>query len=311
MPGAGAVALRFGLYLDLMALFGITAFALYALRGGERRFRGAIALGPWLWCIAVLGAVLSLGGLVILAAGMAGVPLASVDMGTLKTIVGSTSVGSAWLVRMAALLIALVVLLVLSPRPATALSLVVLASALALASLAWGGHGAMDEGTVGWLHLSADIVHLWAAGIWVGALLALLLLVFRRRELIDRDHLILSHRALKGFSLVGTLTVGAIIASGLVNSWLLVGPANILKLPGSLYGQLLIAKLVLFGAMVALAAANRFRLVPAFEHSLAAADHVRALHALRRSLSIEAGCSITILGFVAWLGTLEPPASAM
>lgn len=311
MADAGAIALRLGLYLDLMALFGLAAFALYALRGEERRFDGAIALGPWLWGSAVLGAVLSLAGLAMLAAGMAGVPLASVDLASIEMILDATSVGTAWLLRMAALLIALVVALALRRRPAAALSLVAGAAAVALASLAWGGHGAMDEGATGWLHLVADIIHLWAAGIWVGALLALLMLVFRRRDLVDRDHLILSHRALDGFSLVGTITVGTIIVSGLVNGWLLVGPANILKLPDSLYGQLLVAKLVLFGAMVALAGANRFRLVPAFERSLATADHAAALHTLRRSLTIETGCAIAVLALVAWLGTLEPPASAL
>lgn len=311
MADAGSVALRLGLYLDLMALFGITAFTLYALRGEERRFDGAIRLGPWLWGGAVLGAALSLGGLAMLAADMAGVPLASVDLAAIKTILGATSVGTAWLLRMAALLIVLVVALALRRRQAVALPLVASAAGVALASLAWGGHGAMDEGAIGWLHLAADIAHLWAAGIWVGALLALLLLVFRRRELVDRDHLILSHRALDGFSLVGTIAVGAIVVSGLVNSWLLVGPANVLKLPDSLYGQLLIAKLALFGAMVALAAANRFRLVPAFEHSLTADDHASALRALRRSLTIETVCAVAVLALVAWLGTLEPPASAM
>jgi len=308
MTDMGAVAVRLGLYLDLMALFGLAAFALYALRGEERRFDGPIVLGPWLWGSAALGAVLSLGGLAMLAAGMAGVPLASVDLASIEMIVGGTSVGTAWLCRMAALLVALVAAVALRRWPVAALSLVTMVAAVALASLAWSGHGAMDDGTVGWLHLIADIVHLWAAGIWVGALLALLLLVFRRRDLVDRDHLILSHRALDGFSAVGTITVGSIV-SGLVNSWLLIGPANILKLPDSLYGQLLIAKLALFGAMAALAAANRFRLVPAFERSLASADHASALHALRRSLAIETGCAIAVLALVAWLGTLEPPSA--
>jgi putative copper resistance protein D len=311
MTDPGAIAVRLGLYLDLMALFGIAAFALYALRGDERRFDGAIALGPWLWGSAILGALLSLGGLLVLAAGMAGVPLASVDLASVEMIVGATSVGMAWVVRMAALLLAFVAVIALRRRPAAALPLVAGAGAIALASLAWGGHGAMDEAAMGWVHLTADIGHLLAAGIWVGALLALLLLVFRRRDRVDRDHLILSHRALAGFSLVGTITVAAIIVSGLVNSWLLVGPANILKLPSSPYGQLLIAKLLLFGAMAALAATNRFRLVPEFERSLASADHIAALRALRRSLAIETGCAVAVLALVAWLGTLEPPMSAM
>ena len=63
--------------------------------------------------------------------------------------------------------------------------------------------------------------------------------------------------------------------------------------------------------MLGLASLNRFRLTPAFERSIAAADHRGALGALRRSLAVEASCAVTILALVAWLGTLEPPASAM
>jgi putative copper resistance protein D len=247
----------------------------------------------------------------MLAAAMSGMPLPSVDFASVKMIVGETSVGAAWLGRMAALLLALTGGLALRRRPVAALAIVTAAGGIALASLAWSGHGAMDDGTIGWVHLAADILHLLAAGIWIGALFALVLLVSRRRELVDRDHLILSHRALASFSQVGTIAVASIIVSGLINSWLLVGPANILNLPASLYGQLLITKLLLFGAMAALAATNRFKLVPDFERSLALGDHIAALGALRRSLAIETGGAIAVLALVAWLGTLEPPVSAM
>lgn len=311
MTGTGAIVVRLGLYLDLMALFGIAAFALYALRGDERRFDGAIVLGPWLWGSVLLGAALSAVGLAMLAAGMAGIPLASVDLASVETILGATAVGTAWSVRMAALLVALLAVVALRRRPLLALVIVTAAAAVALASLAWGGHGAMDEGLTGWVHLAADIVHLLAAGIWVGALVSLLVLLLRPRGDSISGHLALSLRALAGFSLVGTVTVAAILVSGLVNAWLLVGPAAILALPASLYGRLLIAKLLLFAAMVALAATNRFRLVPAFERALAGADPAAALGALRRSLAIETGCAVAVLALVAWLGTLEPPMSVI
>ena len=303
------VAVRFALYLDLMALFGLAAFGLYGLRGEEQRSGAVIAFRSLLGGAALLGLLLSALGLATLAAAMAGVPIGSVDLASLEMIATGTSVGTAWIARGAALIVVLALALAASSRPVLFLTGTAAAGAAGLASLAWAGHGAMDEGGIGWIHLTADVVHLIAAGVWVGALLALLLLVFRRQELVDRDHLLLSHRALAGFSLVGTITVAAVLGSGLVNSWLLVGPAHLASLPTSLYGQLLIAKLVLFGAMAALASANRFRLVPAFERSLASADHITALQALRRSLLIETGCAVAVLALVAWLGTLEPLSS--
>lgn len=303
--------IRFALYLDLMALFGVAAFGLYGLRGGERRSGAALPFRPLLGGTAMLGLVLSALGLASLAAVMSGVPLSQVDSASIGMILTGTAVGAAWIARTAALAAALALALLTRARPRGALTGTAAAGAVALSTLTWAGHGAMDEGATGTLHLAADLLHLLTAGIWVGALLALVLLVFRRRDLIDRDHLLLSQRALAGFSLTGTITVAAILLSGLVNSWLLVGPANFLKLSESLYGQLLIAKLVLFAAMIALAAVNRFRLVPAFERSLLSADHGTTLRALRHSLAVETSCALAILALVAWLGMLEPPISAI
>ena len=185
------------------------------------------------------------------------------------------------------------------------------AAGVAMASLAWTGHGAMDEGRAGWLHLVADILHLIAAGAWVGALLGLVLLLARPAERVDSDHLRLTHRALHGFGTVGTVVVATIVLTGLINSWLLVGPDNVLTLGTNLYGRLLLIKLALFGAMLGLASLNRFRLTPQFERSIAADDHHRALSSLRVSLGVETASVVVILAIVAWLGTLAPPASGM
>ena len=299
------IAVRFALYVTLSGLFGLSAFSLYGLKADERA--DALALRPWLVGSGLLGLLLSGIALALLAAAMAGVPAWLVDREAIGMLLTGSATGTAWEARVAALVVASMAALVAADR-ATLLGLVTFAAALALATLAWTGHGAMDEGAVGWLHLGADILHLLASGAWVGALLGLVLLVARPVNRIDAAHLRLTHRALHGFGVVGTLIVGTIVVTGLVNAWLLVGFANLLRLPSTLYGQLLIAKLALFGAMLGLASLNRFRLTPAFEHAIAAADHRGAVGALRRSLAVEAGCAVTILALVAWLGTLEPPA---
>ena len=299
------IAVRFALYVTLSGLFGLSAFSLYGLKADERA--DALALRPWLVGSGLLGLLLSEIALALLAAAMAGVPAWPVDREAIGMLLTGSATGTAWEARVAALVVASMAALVAADR-ATLLGLVTFAAALALATLAWTGHGAMDEGAVGWLHLGADILHLLASGAWVGALLGLVLLVARPVNRIDAAHLRLTHRALHGFGVVGTLIVGTIVVTGLVNAWLLVGFANLLRLPSTLYGQLLIAKLALFGAMLGLASLNRFRLTPAFEHAIAAADHRGAVGALRRSLAVEAGCAVTILALVAWLGTLEPPA---
>lgn len=191
------------------------------------------------------------------------------------------------------------------------LGVITLCSAIALGTLAWTGHGAMDDAAIGWIHLFADILHLLASGAWVGALLGLVLLVSRRAARVDAAHLALTHRALHGFGAIGTAIVGTIVATGLVNGWMLVGIGNVTTLAATLYGRLLLAKLAIFLCMLGLAFLNRFRFTPAFERSIAANDHGHALAALRASLALETFCVIAVLGLVAWLGTLAAPASVM
>lgn len=307
MSDGALIGLRFALYMVLAALFGLSAFSLYGLRASERG--DAFALRPWLAASAIAGLLLSVGWLVLMASAMAGTPPWPVDRAAIDGLLTSSAVGSAWKLRMVALAAAGLAAMTTPGRGPWTL-LVALFSAVALATLAWTGHGAMDDGTIGWVHLAADIVHLLAAGIWAGALLGLILLVTRSASRVDAAHLGLTHRALHGFGTVGTIVVAAIVITGLVQSWLLVGIGNVASLPATLYGQLLLTKLTVFAAMLGLAALNRFRLTPAFERSIAAADHRGALAALRRSLVIETACVITILLLVAWLGTLAPPASA-
>lgn len=302
------IAVRFALYVTLSGLFGLSAFSLYGLKAGERD--DALALRPWLVGSGLLSLLFSGIALALLAAAMAGAPPWPVDREAIGMLLSGSATGTAWEARVASLVVASIAALVASGRAAL-LGLVAFAAAVALATLAWTGHGAMDESAVGWVHLGADILHLLAGGAWTGALLGLVLLVARPVGRVDAAHLTLTHRALHGFGLIGTILVGTIVVTGVVNAWLLVGPAKLPDLPTTRYGQLLIAKLALFGAMLALASLNRFRLTPAFERSIAAADHHGALRALRRSLAVEASCAVAILALAAWLGTLEPPASAM
>ena len=302
------IGVRFALYFALAALFGLSAFSLYGLRAHERS--DALALRPWLVGSAILSLLLSIGWLVLMASSMAGTPLWPLDQEVIGGLLTSSAVGAAWKLRVVALVVAAVAATLAAQRSLW-LWLVMLASGIALGTLPWTGHGAMDEAAMGWVHLIADILHLIASGAWVGALLDLLLLVSRPAAQVDPAHLGLTHRALHGFGAVGTIVVATVVVTGLVNAWMLVGIGNVAALATTLYGQLLLAKLVLFVAMLGLASLNRFRLTPAFEQSIASADHRGALGALRGSLAAETVCVVVVLALVAWLGTLAPPSSAM
>lgn len=303
-----AAAVHFLLYLDLMLLFGVNAFALYALSDDARMAGTVLPLAGLTAAAASGGILLSVLGIMALAAKLGGAGLLAVDADILRVLLFDTANGTAWQWRIAALVIALLAAWGSrqARRPTAAALVVALAGGVALASLAWGGHGAIGEGAFGWFQLAADIVHLLAAGIWVGALAAMLMLVLWPRGAAGRGHLLLTHRVLAGFSVTGTMVVGLLIGTGLLNLIGISGWRGLATLPANLYGQLLFAKLILFGIMLGLAAANRFRFVPLFDAALAADDAAGALSVLRRSLTIETACAAAILALVAWLGTVDP-----
>jgi putative copper resistance protein D len=172
---------------------------------------------------------------------------------------------------------------------------------IAVASFGWMGHGAATAGAAGGYHLAADIVHALTAAVWVGALVAFVFLLRGGAELATL------HRALRRFSRIGVPLVAALVLSGLVNAWFLVGLDGIARLTTTPYGQLLLAKLAMVAAMLVLAAANRNRHTPAIESEIAgvAADPAN-LARLRRSIVLETALGLAVLAAVAWFGTLQP-----
>jgi len=109
-------------------------------------------------------------------------------------------------------------------------------------------------------------------------------------------------QSLERFARVGTGCVIAIAATGLINFEMIAGLDRASRVLRSTYGYLLVAKLLLFSGMLALAALNRWRLTPA----LFDADGRTSSTAIRRSLALEASAAASILALVAILGTLEP-----
>lgn len=299
------IAVRFALYADLTLLFGVAAFGLYALNGDERRSGAVIRSRLWLPLLAGLGVLLSGIGLSVTISSLAELPLGQIDPATAQIILDDTALGTAWKVRIAALLLAVAAGLLVRSASA-ALWLVAVASAAALSSLAWGGHAAAGEGRTLLIGLASDIIHLLAAGIWVGALAVLLGMTFAPDDRASNQQRRLAHRSLRSFSKVGTIIVLVLIMTGLVNGWSTVGPAQIGVLPETPYGQLLLIKLGLFGVMLALASLNRFRLTPALGRDLTNGDPP-SLAQLRMSLAVETSLVLVILALVAWFGTLEPP----
>lgn len=299
------IAIRWAIYADLGLLFGLLLFALYALTGDERE--KLLRLRECTMALAVLGIVLSVYGFLLSAAAMLGVGVEDVDRASAMMLLTGTSVGWALLARIAVLALVGIAALTRVLRRRTGLALLTFLAAVAVATLAWSGHGAATEGPAGMVHLASDIIHLLAAGAWIGALGAFIRIASRRVQ--TPETLNAAHRALAGFATAGTIIVGLIVLTGLENSYFLVGPQNVLSVAESGYGRLLLIKLALFAIMLGLAAGNRFRLTPALGKAVGGDGSAAAVVRLQQSLWIETATGILILGLVAWLGTLPPPAS--
>ncbi|MDP3800765.1 copper homeostasis membrane protein CopD [Brevundimonas sp.] len=295
--------LRWLQYSSAVVLFGAPLFLLHSF--GAPAVPNLIQARAALFVAAGVVALGSLAALVAQTAVMAGSLSEAVRPASLSFMVTGTALGMAMAARAGLALLGLAAILAM--RPGRALWALTATTGLAVvASFAWTGHGAATDGAGGLVHLTADIVHAAAAALWLGALTALTILLLRRTGPDD----LAIHRALDGFSGLGTLAVVLLVLTGLVNSWFLVGPARVMEIGASPYGQLLIAKLALFALMLALAARNRFRLTPALGSALAGGQDPRpAFQRLRHSVLAETLAGALLLAVVAVMGTLAPPSA--
>ncbi|KGB56020.1 Copper resistance D [Sphingopyxis sp. LC81] len=309
------IGIRFALYADLMLIAGLAAFPLYALTRSERLGLQPMIAAIWRaerW-LCTIGLLVSILGMGVLAASMQGVGLLSLELQPFLDLVRETDVGTAWIYRSAALLLALAAAIWLIRWPTAAAATLALAGSVAVATLVWAGHAGATEGGAGTVHRVSDILHLIAAAVWLGAIGSFLLLISPKYIGETPDGIRIAARSLDQFARVGTICVLVIAATGLINSQMIIGAENLGRSLGSPYGQLLLAKLALFALMLVLAAANRWRLTPALAAAVPGADAERletdpgvALAAMRKSLIIEASAALAILALVAWFGTLEP-----
>ena len=130
------------------------------------------------------------------------------------------------------------------------LILVLLFGLVGLAGLSLAGHAA----SIGGLGFAAlDLVHLVAVGGWLGAVPAILLLAWRRRQGGSETAL---SAALGRHSAVATVAAPIVALTGIANSPLVLGQAR--GLVATDYGNLVLAKALLFSIAFGIGAANHF-----------------------------------------------------
>jgi len=258
-----------------------------ALAGLRRRYDLTI------WIALAVAAISEGAWLIWLSADIYGAPIVAVCLhGGVWTVLTDTRFGLVCTIRFA--IAAVLAVLIVWPAPRL---LQLVAAAGLIVPIALVGHAGATPGGAGDVHLASDMLHLLAAAGWLGALPALAMLLAKARRETEPAWRAYAVMATHRFSWLGVACVAALLATGIVNSWnLLGGPRDLLTTD---YGRLLLLKIGLFVAMLGIAAANRFHLTPQLPVP-------GALRALQRNTYAETGLGLGVLLFVGVLGTLSP-----
>ncbi|HSV39123.1 MAG TPA: copper resistance protein CopC [Nocardioidaceae bacterium] len=145
------------------------------------------------------------------------------------------------------------------------------------------------------LMLTSDVVHLVAAGVWLGGLVGLAVTL---AVLADRDRV--AAQVLARFSQLAGGLLALVGLAGVLLGWRILGAWSGLA---TTYGAILLAKVALVLLVLGLAGWNRYRLLP----SVLGGDSAHRLHATVR---VEAVVLVAVLIVTGFLGTADPrPAS--
>jgi copper transport protein len=284
VPAAARWLLRYAAYLAIVALVGIVLTDLFVWPGSADRPAALRVLSIAVVAIVVTGAL----QFAALASDVGGHGWPS--PGDLEG-AGRTAAGTALVIRL--VLAACAWLLLRRPtftHPDVRWSALGLTGASLLATWAFAGHSASQR----WPHLGVpvDVVHHVAAALWIGALAIVgtgavppgeLAAIFGR----------LSRRA--------AAAVWLIVLTGVAQAIRLVGDPT--RLLAAAHGRYLVAKLAALAVMLTVADLNRRRVAVELARPQPRAS---SMHQLRRSVLLELGLGLVVIGITAALVVARP-----
>jgi copper transport protein len=236
---AGAAVLSTVGYLGALVAAGTLAFSIYADRRTSLRdvTSRAAVLGAVALVAAVPFRIARLGG------GLDALRDNDVLMSALRGPIGvSTAITANALLLLAVLV---------DRRVARWLCLVL--AVVALAGFSIEGHTRATQRR--WVMVASDVVHLGAAAVWLGGIVALVVMF---RSSIDTGSLA---SVVRRFSDSALVAVAVVAVTGVTMAWIILPTAGELTSTG--YGLALVIKVALVLVVIALGAYNRYRLVPA------------------------------------------------
>jgi putative copper export protein/methionine-rich copper-binding protein CopC len=291
------------LFVALLAVIGAVAFKVLVLRGArliQTELKRVMSRRA-----AVVGA---LSAIAIIVVGMVRVYLESrmmmamPDMPGMHDMTGDemmmhTAWGLAYLIQIAAAIVALVAF-ILARREVRGAWTIAVVAALALAiTPALGGHAAASPRFTS-LMIVADFLHVVGGSAWLGTLLCMLVAgvpIILGTGVSDRWESVSS--LVNSFSPIALVSAGVVVASGVFASSVHLG--TISALWSTTYGKTLVVKLIFVAATLAIGAFNFKRLQPVVSTE-------SGTEQLRRSAAVELGTGILILVVTGFLTGISP-----
>jgi copper resistance protein D len=216
-----------------------------------------------------------------------------------RTVLFETQFGRVWQLRLCLIAsgFALVASGLVKVKARSALVPVLwLLSVVLLVSLAWISHAAATAHPLG---LLGDVLHLCAAGGWIGGLVPLVIFLTRAHASFSLGETVAP--VLRRFSTLSLSCVSVLVVSGISNSWLLAG--SIYALFTTSYGQLLLLKLTFFAILVGFGGRNRFVIKTKLLKAPSGPD---LLSQIRRNVLCEVCLGVAVVVIVACLGVTPP-----
>ncbi len=277
---------RFTHFASTMLLFGTILYIEALTPAPSRRdLRGRFA--PFAVPLALLALTSAMAWFALVAWSISGDE--ELNASAALAVLTGTEFGHVWAMRVT-LLVALAALCVLQ-RGCSASGLAL--STLALASLSLTGHAAMQDGSLGVVHLANDACHLLLTASWIGGLLPFFVCLQLAGSSETRSGAL---AAMMRFSFAGHFTTPLIFVTGVVNLALTTGavpwPIN------SKYRAILGAKIIIFAVMVSIAIANRYFLIPRLRKCSFADTALRTMTLAEWLLSLFAVATVSFFGLL-------------
>ncbi|MEO9323319.1 CopD family protein [Nocardioides sp. C4-1] len=286
-------------YVGLLLAAGLVAFVVLFLPRDRVADRARAQIVTTARAGAVAGAVAWLVGLPVTASYQLGTGLGGVVDGATWSVLTATEYGVT-----AAVAVGLIgaVALVDDGSPAHRRGLVaVVAAAVATVAPALTGH--TRAATPEALAVGADMVHLLAGATWLGGLVALALALPRMAAQGTTGAVVLTR-----FSTVAAGVVAVLAVTGTLLAWRIAG--SWAALFETTYGRLLLVKIAAALVVIAIAAYNRYRLLPGLQQAERRKERRSGAGLVVRTITAEAGVLLVVLMLTGVLvdRTSQPPA---